>query len=83
MILATDLDGTFLAGSDAARGRLIGRFLERPDARLVYVTGRSVRSVLSLIDDGTLPALPPLPAICSTWRTSLKRGRAAFAAHPV
>lgn len=62
MILATDLDGTFLAGSDAARGRLIGRFLERPDARLVYVTGRSVRSVLSLIDDGTLPA--PDAMIC-------------------
>lgn len=32
---------------------------------------------------GSKGALPPLLAICSTWRTSLKRGRAAFAAHPV
>lgn len=55
MILATDLDGTFLAGSDAARERLVGRFLNRPDARLVYVTGRSVASVQRLISAGTLP----------------------------
>lgn len=55
MILATDLDGTFLAGSAAARSALIAQFLTPPEHRLVYVTGRSAASVQALISDGRLP----------------------------
>lgn len=62
MILATDLDGTFLAGSVKARETLIERFLHTPDAQLLYVTGRSAASVEELIESGTLPR--PHTMIC-------------------
>jgi HAD superfamily hydrolase (TIGR01484 family) len=61
-VLATDLDGTFLAGSDAARQALIKYFGADPARRLLYVTGRSVRSVTGLIADGALPV--PDAMIC-------------------
>lgn len=54
-ILATDLDGTFLGGSDAARARLIAHFREDPNRRLLYVTGRSTDNVARLVDAGRLP----------------------------
>lgn len=62
MILATDLDGTFLAGSDKARETLLTRFLHSPGAQLLYVTGRSAASVEELIAEGTLPR--PHTMIC-------------------
>lgn len=66
-ILATDLDGTFLGGSDAARARLIDHFLAAPERRLLYVTGRSVNSVQGLIRDGRLPQ--PDGMICDVGTT--------------
>lgn len=54
-VLATDLDGTFLGGSPEARARLTGFFRDHPDRTLLYVTGRSARSVTQLVADGTLP----------------------------
>ncbi len=66
-ILATDLDGTFLGGSDAARSRLIQHFLEIPENQLIYVTGRSVNSVENLIRDGRLPR--PNGMICDVGTT--------------
>ena len=62
MILATDLDGTFLAGSAKARETLLARFLHTPGAQLLYVTGRSAASVEDLIAAGTLPR--PHTMIC-------------------
>lgn len=66
-ILATDLDGTFLGGSDAARQRLIAHFLDQPQNQLIYVTGRSVNSVEELIRTGRLPR--PNGMICDVGTT--------------
>lgn len=54
-VLATDLDGTFLGGSAAARSALTTHFRDHTDRRLLYVTGRSSRSVMALIAESTLP----------------------------
>ncbi len=73
-ILATDLDGTFLGGSDTARRRLVEHFLETPENQLIYVTGRSVNSVESLIQEGRLPR--PNGMICDVGTTvACARGR--------
>lgn len=54
-VLATDLDGTFLGGSDAARAALTRHFRDDPSRALLYVTGRSSRSVTRLVASGRLP----------------------------
>ena len=55
LVLATDLDGTFLAGETAHRQRLY-RLVERhPHIRLVWVTGRSLEAVIPLLSDPSLP----------------------------
>lgn len=61
-VLATDLDGTFLGGTERARRALTQHFRDDPERRLLYVTGRSSRSVMELVADGTLPA--PDAMIC-------------------
>ncbi len=51
MLLATDLDGTFLGGSRADRGRLY-RFIDScEEVTLVYVTGRGLEHVRPLLSD--------------------------------
>ena len=55
MLLATDLDGTFLAGDPADRLSLYQTIAAHPEIRLAYVTGRSLESVLPLLADPTLP----------------------------
>ncbi|MDP3845501.1 MAG: glucosylglycerol-phosphate synthase [Pseudomonas sp.] len=55
MLLATDLDGTFLAGNPADRLSLYQTLAAHPEIRLAYVTGRSLESVLPLLADPTLP----------------------------
>ncbi len=54
-VLATDLDGTFLGGTDRARRALTAHFRDAPDRKLLYVTGRSARSVTALVGRGLLP----------------------------
>jgi hydroxymethylpyrimidine pyrophosphatase-like HAD family hydrolase len=54
-VLATDLDGTFLGGSATARRALTAHFRDAPERRLLYVTGRSSRSVMQLVAEGVLP----------------------------
>ena len=52
-VLATDLDGTLLAGSPAARRRVRELFAARgAGARLVFVTGRCLESILPLLSIG-------------------------------
>lgn len=70
-VLATDLDGTFLGGSQESRERLTRFFRDHPDRTLLYVTGRSARSVTQLVADGTLPR--PDAMICDVG---------AYVAHP-
>lgn len=55
MLLATDLDGTFLAGSPENRLKLYQLIAAHPDITLVFVTGRGLESVLPLLADPTIP----------------------------
>ena len=55
MLLATDLDGTFLGGDPKDRLSLYQTIAAHPEIRLAYVTGRSLESVLPLLADPTLP----------------------------
>jgi len=55
MLLATDLDGTFLSGDPEDRLSLYQIIAAHPEIRLAYVTGRSLESVLPLLADPTLP----------------------------
>lgn len=55
-VLATDLDGTLLAGSPEARRRVRELFsAAEAGARLVFVTGRGLESILPLLSDPTIP----------------------------
>lgn len=55
MLLATDLDGTFLAGSAHARQSLYQLIARHPEIQLAYVTGRGLERVLPLLADPSLP----------------------------
>ena len=55
LVLATDLDGTFLGGSNEDRQQLYRLIQEHPSIRLVFVTGRGVDSVVSVLDDPRIP----------------------------
>ncbi|WP_245893608.1 glucosylglycerol-phosphate synthase [Sphingobacterium gobiense] len=55
MLLATDLDGTFLGGSMESRLRLYRLIKQSPDIQLVFVTGRGLESVIPLLNDPILP----------------------------
>lgn len=56
LVLATDLDGTMAHGDAGARARLVGLVRSRPDAGLIYVTGRSVEATAELAARVDLPA---------------------------
>ena len=55
MLLATDLDGTFLGGDAQSRLKLYQLIAAHPDITLVFVTGRGLESVLPLLSDPTIP----------------------------
>lgn len=56
LVLATDLDGTFLGGSDRQRAALYEDLRARSDdLLLVFVTGRDLGFVTSLFDDPQMP----------------------------
>lgn len=67
MLLATDLDGTFLGGESHDRHQLYQLINAHPDIRLVFVTGRGLESVMPLLAD---PAIPrPEFIICDVGAT--------------
>ncbi len=74
IVLATDLDGTFLGGSDAEKADLY-RFIEdrRDDIGLVFVTGRDVDFIQKITRDEGVPA-PDL--IIGDVGTTIVDGRA-------
>ncbi|MFB6455628.1 HAD-IIB family hydrolase [Chitinophaga sp. Hz27] len=51
MLLATDLDGTFLGGTDEHRKILYDLVRDNKDIKLVFVTGRGVAGVLHLLEE--------------------------------
>lgn len=56
LILATDLDGTLLAGPHEARRRIRDLFSGGlAGARIIFVTGRSLESIMPLLSDPTIP----------------------------
>jgi len=56
LVLATDLDGTLLAGTHEARRRVRELFSGAlPGAKLVFVTGRGLETVIPLLSDPTVP----------------------------
>ncbi len=55
MILATDLDGTFLGGKTEDRLRLYRIIKHTKDIQLVFVTGRGLESVIPLLSDPLIP----------------------------
>lgn len=67
LVLATDLDGTFLAGSDKARMRLYRLVARHPEITLIWVTGRGLEVVMPLLTDPTLPQ--PDYLICDVGAT--------------
>ncbi|GEP98950.1 glucosylglycerol-phosphate synthase [Chitinophaga cymbidii] len=69
MILATDLDGTFLGGSNHHKEQLYSIIRENEDFRLIFVTGRGVESVLPLLNDPVIPR--PDYIICDVGATVL------------
>lgn len=67
MLLATDLDGTFLGGTSEDKEKLYSLLQQQKEIQLVFVTGRGIRSVLSLLEDNTLPR--PEYIICDVGAT--------------
>lgn len=55
LVLATDLDGTFLGGSDQERRTLYEALEARSDVLLVFVTGRDVDFIRELIAQPGMP----------------------------
>ena len=69
MLLATDLDGTFLGGRPSDRLKLYRLIRQQKDIQLVFVTGRGVESVLPLLDNPVIP--DPDYIICDVGATVL------------
>ncbi|MCL4790861.1 MAG: glucosylglycerol-phosphate synthase [Gammaproteobacteria bacterium] len=70
MLLATDLDGTFLAGAPARRQQLYRLVVAHPEIRLAWVTGRGLENVLPLLADPLLP--DPDYVICDVGATVIR-----------
>lgn len=73
LVLATDLDGTFLGGSASARSEFY-RYLQdrRSHLTLVFVTGRDLELVRQLYDD---PEFPQADYIIGDVGTSVTEGQ--------
>ncbi len=67
MLLATDLDGTFLGGDQEVRFRLYQLIASTPQIDLAFVTGRGLEDVLPLLADPTIPQ--PDYIICDVGAT--------------
>jgi glucosylglycerol-phosphate synthase len=67
MLLATDLDGTFLGGSPEHRHQLYQLITVHPDIELIFVTGRGLESVMPLLSDPQIPK--PKYIICDVGCT--------------
>jgi len=55
MLLATDLDGTFLGGKMQDRMELYRIIRQYPEIKLVFVTGRGIETVIPLLNNPNIP----------------------------
>jgi sucrose-6F-phosphate phosphohydrolase len=69
LLLATDLDGTFLGGKPECRDQLYKLISRREDIILGFVTGRGIESVVALLKDASIPN--PDYIICDVGATIL------------
>jgi hydroxymethylpyrimidine pyrophosphatase-like HAD family hydrolase len=69
LLLATDLDGTFLGGTNAHKQQLYRLILDTPALKLIFVTGRGLGSVMPLLHDAEIPT--PDYIICDVGSTVL------------
>ena len=72
MLLATDLDGTFLGGNAAQKQALYQLVAASLDVQLVFVTGRGLEAVMPLLADPTIPL--PDYIICDVGGTVVEGG---------
>ena len=72
LILATDLDGTFLGGSDAQRKALYDSLNAREDALLVFVSGRDIDFIRELVRE---PGMPHPDYVIGDVGTTVAQGR--------
>lgn len=80
MLLATDLDGTFLGGKTSDKFKLYRLIREEQNIRLAFVTGRGMESVLPLLDDSIIPN--PDFVVCDVGATILN-GRSLEPVQPI
>ena len=80
MILATDLDGTFLAGDPENRQRLYQLINAHPGIQLIFVTGRGLEVVVPLLSD---PAIPRPDYIICDVGASVLCGKTLQAVYPL
>lgn len=80
MLLATDLDGTFLGGKMEDRLRLYRLIKANRDMQLVFVTGRGLESVLPLLSD---PMIPIPDFIISDVGATVVNGHTLEAIEPI
>jgi HAD superfamily hydrolase (TIGR01484 family) len=69
LLLATDLDGTFLGGTNAHKQQLYRLIQETPGLKLIFVTGRGLGTVMPLLHDKEIPT--PDYIICDVGATVL------------
>jgi glucosylglycerol-phosphate synthase len=69
MILATDLDGTFLGGKSLHKQKLYRLIREDISTSLIFVTGRGLETVIPLLNDPIIPN--PDYIICDVGATVL------------
>ncbi len=80
MLLATDLDGTFLAGTSPDKQQLYRLIRDNKYIRLVFVTGRGLASVMPLLND---PAIPRPEFIISDVGATIVDGRTLEPVEPI
>ncbi len=80
MLLATDLDGTFLAGDPDHRNQLYQLIATHPEIKLVFVTGRGLEVVMPILSDPTIPV--PDYVICDVGATVVD-GESLQAVQPI
>lgn len=80
MLLATDLDGTFLGGKMEDRLRLYRNIKENKDIQLVFVTGRGLETVIPLLND---PIIPTPDYIIADVGGTIVNGKTLAAVEPL
>ncbi|GAA4304284.1 glucosylglycerol-phosphate synthase [Compostibacter hankyongensis] len=80
MLLATDLDGTFLGGKNVAKLKLYRLIRENADIRLAFVTGRGLETVMPLLND---PIIPNPDFIISDVGATVMNGRTLEPVQPL